>query len=285
MAADQVLELAASHMNERDFTRLSQLVYSESGISLPLAKKTMLSTRLLKRMHSLHLASFSAYYDYVTSPEGRREELSHMIDVVSTNKTEFFRESAHFDFMQQVLLPQIARQKGRYGHVHVWSAGCSSGEEPYTLAMVLADWTERNAALTFSIVGTDISHRILDRARRAVYDNDTVREVPPHLVRRFFLRGKGDQADLVRVAPEIRAHVDLRWLNLMEPFVGMVQMDVIFCRNVIIYFDRPTQTQLMDKFERQLLPGGYLFLGHSETLNGINGQLKPVRPTIYQKPV
>jgi len=285
MDADQVLELPASHMNERDFTRLSQLVYSESGISLPLAKKTMLSTRLLKRMHSLQLASFGDYYDYVTSPEGRREELPHMIDVVSTNKTEFFRESAHFDFMQQVLLPQLARQKGRYGHVHVWSAGCSSGEEPYTLAMVLADWTERNAALTFSIVGTDISHRVLDRARRAVYDNDTVREVPPRIVRRFFLRGKGEQTELVRVAPEVRARVELRWLNLMEPFVGMEQMDVIFCRNVIIYFDRPTQAQLMAKFERQLLPGGYLFLGHSETLNGINCELKPVRPTIYQKPV
>lgn len=286
MGSENGLELSSLHMKERDFARLSELVYAECGINLPPAKKTMLSTRLLKRLHDLKLESFADYYDYVTSPEGRQTELPHMIDVVSTNKTEFFREPAHFEFLQQVLLPELARLKGRHGAVRLWSAGCSSGEEPYTLAMVLAHWAERAVSLAnFGVLATDISHRMLDRARRAVYPDEVIRSVPPQILKKYFLRGKGGQAGLVRVAPEVRARVDLRWLNLMEPFVGVEEMDVIFCRNVIIYFDRPTQGKLMEKFTRQLTPGGYLFLGHSETLNGINDYLRPVRPTVYRKPL
>jgi len=285
MYADPNLELPSVLMKERDFARLSRLVYAECGIHLCPAKKTMLSTRLLKRLHELRLRSFSDYYDYVTSAEGRLQELPHMIDVVSTNKTEFFREPAHFDFLQQTLLPELARRKGRHGHVQVWSAGCSSGEEPYTLAMVISDWVERHAPLGFTVLGTDISRRMLDHARRAVYGQGCLRGVPPHVITRYFLRGKGHQAGLVRVAPEVRGRVELRWLNLMEPFVGLEEMDVIFCRNVIIYFDRPTQMRLIERFERQLVPGGHLFLGHSETLNGMESSFKPVRPTIYQRPL
>lgn len=286
MYPDDSLELPSTQMPERDFARLAELVYSECGIHLPPAKKTMLSTRLLKRLHALKIRSFADYYNYVVSPEGRRCELPHMIDVVSTNKTEFFREPAHFEFMTKVLLPELAARKGRHALLRLWSAGCSSGEEPYTLAMVLADWSERVGALAnFRVLGTDISHRMLDRARRAVYPKEAARCVPPHLLKKYVLRGKGEQAGLVRMAPEIRARVELRWLNLMEPFIGLDQMDVIFCRNVIIYFDRPTQSRLVDKFTRQLAAGGYLFLGHSETLNAINDYLKPVRPTIYRKPL
>jgi chemotaxis protein methyltransferase CheR len=269
-------------MKEREFTRLSGLVYAECGINLAPAKRMMLSTRLMKRMRELRLDSFGDYYDYVTSSEGRQAELPHMIDVVSTNKTEFFREPAHYDYLEQVLLPRLAAS-GRQGRLKVWSAGCSSGEEPYTLAMILAGWVGRGVP-DFSILATDISRRMLDRARRAVYPQEALKQVPQGLGRRSFLRGRGEQEGLLRVVPELRHRVEFRWLNLTEPFQDVEEMEVIFCRNVIIYFDRPTQAALMERFERQLAPGGHLFLGHSETLNGINGRLVPVHPTIYRRP-
>jgi chemotaxis protein methyltransferase CheR len=271
-------------MQERDFARLSRLVYDACGINLPPAKRTMLSTRLLKRLHALRFPTFGAYYDYVTSPEGRASELPHMIDVVSTNKTEFFREPTHFDHLRQVLLPALAAQRGARGQVRLWSAGCSSGEEPYTLAMVVDDWASCHTPLRYSVLASDISLRMLDRARRAVYPRTALRGMAPQLVTRYFMRGKREQAEQVRVVPELRQQVEFRRLNLMEPFVGLEPMDVIFCRNVIIYFDRETQTRLVERFERQLVPGGHLYLGHSETLNGINGSLVPVRPTIYRRP-
>jgi chemotaxis protein methyltransferase CheR len=271
-------------MKDGEFARLSELVYAECGINLPPAKKTMLSTRLLGRLRELGLASFGDYYAYVVSPEGRRAELPNMIDVVSTNKTEFFREPAHFDFLREQLLPTLAQQR-RHRDLHLWSAGCSSGEEPYTLAMVLADWGQAGGPLQFSILATDISHRMLDRARRAVYDHECLAGLPSPVVMRFFMRGKGEQRHLVRVTPEVRHRVEFRWLNLMQPFQDVEEMDVIFCRNVIIYFDRQTRERLIERFERQLAPGGCLFLGHSETLNGIRSGLHPVRPTVYQKPL
>ncbi|MFH0809927.1 MAG: protein-glutamate O-methyltransferase [Pseudomonadota bacterium] len=275
---------SGSELKDRDFSRLSQLIYKECGIWLPAAKKTMLSTRLVKRLRTLRLSSFADYYDYVTSLEGRLSEMPHMIDVVSTNKTDFFRESSHFDYLQQTLLPQLVRRKSVGRAIRVWSAGCSSGEEPYTLAMTLVEWMERNTTVNSSILATDISRRILEKARLAIYPKDCLRAVPPHLSHRFFMRGKGAQSNMVRVVPEIRNLVTFRWLNLMEPFINIDLMDIIFCRNVIIYFDRDTQSRLMDKYMNALVPGGHLFLGHSETLNGINDRFIPIKPTIYQRP-
>ncbi len=285
MDANRAVELPSTEMRERDFARLSRLIHEECGIHLPPAKKTMLITRLLARLKELKLTSFAQYCEYVTSPQGRQVELPHMIDVVSTNKTEFFREPAHLEFLQRVLLPELALRKGRRGAVSLWSAGCSSGEEPYSLAMVMADWSEQCGPLRFTILATDISRRMLDRGRRAVYDMEAVRQVPLHILRRYFMHGKGTQADQVRVVPELRCLVEFRWLNLMQPFRELEAMDIIFCRNVMIYFDRTLQARLVEKLERQLVAGGYLFIGHSETINGINSRLKPVRPTVYQKPV
>jgi chemotaxis protein methyltransferase CheR len=252
--------------------------------------------------------SFGQYYDYVCSTKGRREELIRMIDVVSTNKTDFFREPSHFDFLRNRLLPHCVNSKNYNVRkkIHIWSAGCSSGEEPYTLAMVLSDFfngrinkdqvnakpTARpifNSAVQspdpFAILGTDISTRMLATAKKAIYPKKTIEPVPPMMKRKYLMRGKGFQKDFCRIVPELRSCVNFQRLNLTDRDFGMrIPMDIIFCRNVIIYFDRQTQIALFEKFYDQLVPGGHLFIGHSESLHGINDRFETVVTTIYRKP-
>ncbi len=275
-------------MSDRDFRRFRDLIYDQCGINLIPAKKTMLSARLWKRMRVLGMASFRQYADYVSSMQGLSEELVHMLDVVSTNKTDFFREPKHFEFLANEVLPALI-QTGHWGpgrRLKVWSAGCSSGEEPYTIAMVLAEFASRNRTGDFSILATDISTRVLEAADRGVYPEETTAPIPPALKRRYLMRGKGSRKGLCRIVPELRRRVQFRRVNLNkgEDFGISDLMNVIFCRNVIIYFDRPTQVKLFEKFYSQLVPGGYLFIGHSETLHNINDQFEPVAVAVYRKP-
>ncbi len=272
-------------MTDREFARFSEFIYDTCGIKMPPVKKTMLEARLQKRLRKLGINSFKDYSEYLFSRTGTETELVHLIDVVTTNKTDFFREPAHFDYLVSQALPELMERigAGLRKPLSIWSAGCSSGEEPYTLAMVLSEFSEQQN-ISFSILATDICTTVLDKARLAVYDEERIDPVPLSLRRKYLLRGKGEQKGLVRIVPQLRHRITFRRLNFMDGDFGMREpMDIIFCRNVVIYFDKTTQERLLNKFYRQLIPGGYLFMGHSETLSGLDVPFVQMASTVYRK--
>jgi len=277
---------ASAKLKDREFKKFSSSIYEQVGIQLPPTKKTMLEARLQKRLKVLGMDSFDDYSRFVFSPEGRQTEFVHLIDVVTTNKTDFFREPGHFSYLTQKALPEIMGRRGRRATetVRVWSAGCSSGEEPYTLAMVLSEFAGEQSDFQFSILASDISTRILDAAMTAIYAEERTKGIRPDIKKKYFLRSRDKTRSLVRICPEIRSKILFRRINFMDNDFGIFdKMDIIFCRNVVIYFDKLTQQKLMGKFYQQLNPGGYLFLGHSETLNGIDVDFKIAGSTVYQK--
>lgn len=269
-------------MCEKDFKRFSELVYDECGIKLTAAKKTMVQARLQKRLRALELEGYEAYIKYLFSPRGMDDELHHLIDVVTTNTTEFFREPKHFDFLLGQVVPEWISSRA-VGTMSIWSAGCSSGEEPYTLAMVLSEFAEKKIGFRFKILATDISNQVLQKAVKGIYPANRARSIPLAFKKKYLLRSKQKESDLVRMAPDIRRHIRFRRLNFMEDFGFREKIDVIFCRNVIIYFDHPTQEILLNRFCRHLSTGGYLFIGHSESLAGMALPLKQMAPTVYRK--
>ena len=273
-------------MKEREFLRFSGFIYESVGIKMPSAKKTMLEGRLQKRLKALGINTFEEYSDLVFNRQGHESELIHLIDVVTTNKTDFFREPAHFDFLLKIALPGILSTKREMMRepLRIWSAGCSSGEEPYTLAMVLSEFSEKNPGFRFSILASDISTRILETAKAAIYPEERTDTIPLSIKKKFLLKSKNPNLSLVRISPLLRSTVSFRRINFMDDNLGIAEkMDIIFCRNVVIYFDKPTQQTLMRKFYCQLRPGGYLFIGHSETLSGLDVDFKPVASTVYRK--
>lgn len=281
-----MIDSSSSGFSDALFKRFSGYIQRELGIKMPPAKKTMLHARLQKRLRQLKLGSFEDYYDYVFGEPGCKEELHHMIDVVTTNKTDFFRESRHFEFLSGTILPQLCSKSGRggLGRFKFWSAGCSTGEEPYTLAMVLSEFKARCAGFGFSILATDISTQVLRKAAAGIYSEAAVAPMPLAYRKKYLLRSKDRKKELVRIVPQLRRLVTFGRLNFMDATYGIKDaMHVIFCRNVIIYFDKPTQEKMLNRLCRHLQPGGYLFMGHSETLNGLNVPLKLVTSTVYQK--
>ncbi|WP_028579978.1 CheR family methyltransferase [Desulfogranum japonicum] len=273
-------------LSPRDFTRLSGFIYGQLGIKMPESKKCMLTGRLGKRLRVLELQNFREYCEYLFSDQGMQEELVHLIDAVTTNKTDFFREPGHFDYLVNTALPTMQiLNRGRYRKKwRVWSAGCSTGEEPYTLAMVLSEYQEMMQGFSFEILATDVARRVLQVASRAVYPVERITPVSSRYRKKYFLRGKGSRNGEVRVNKQLRHRVSFGHLNFMDEDFGLPNMvDVIFCRNVIIYFDKQTQEKLMHKFYRYLNPGGYLFLGHSESLQGHQTPLIQVAPTVYRR--
>ena len=268
-------------LTDKEFELFKDLIYQQVGITLDTPKKTLLVSRLGKRLRDLKLASYQAYYDCV-SGKGGEEELMKLLDLVSTNKTDFYREPVHFDFLRDQVLSEVQSVKT----LRIWSSASSSGEEPYTIAMTLFDAIPDISRWDIKILASDISTRVLAKASSGIYEDERVSQLPQDLVQRHFLRGKGPQAGKLQVRPQTRGLVAFRRINLMDPtFPIRSPLDVIFCRNVMIYFDRPTQAKLMEKFFRYLRPGGYLFIGHSESLQWIDHQFTYLRPTIYQKPV
>lgn len=272
-------------LSDREFKRFSAFIYDEVGIKMPPAKKTMLEARLQKRLKALGIGTFEEYADYVFSADGKGDELVHLIDVVTTNKTDFFREPAHFEYLVKFAVPSLmnANDAGFRAPLRIWSAGCSTGEEPYTLAMVMTEFAATNPGFRTSILASDISTVVLSKARNAIYTEDRVDTIPLHLKKKYLLKSKDKNRGLVRIAPQLRSLVQFQRLNFMEEFGMREHMDIIFCRNVIIYFDKPTQERLLNRFHKQLNRGGFLFLGHSETLNGLDVPLSPVASTVYRK--
>ena len=206
-----------------------------------------------------------------------------MIDVVSTNKTDFFREPIHFEFLKSVALGNLT--KSTTSPLKIWSAGCSSGEEPYTIAMVINEFLGSGSTKDFSILGTDISTSILKKAVNAIYTEERVSGIPLELKKQYFLRSKDSDKQLVRIVPKVRSKVKFQRLNFMDPDYPSVPMDfdIVFCRNVLIYFDKPTQERVINRLCAHLKPGGYFFLGHSESIMDMKVPLKQIKPTIYQK--
>jgi len=280
---------AIKEMSDRDFTLFSRFIYDQCGIKLPQIKKTMLTVRLSKRLRALKIASFKDYYKFITSDKGREKELVDMINVVTTNKTNFFRESKHFDLLVQKVVPELLQCQPdlRYKSLNIWSAGCSTGEEPYTIAMVMDEYINNHVYLNYAILCSDISTRVLQKASKGIYEDALLEGMPGQYLRKYMMRGKGNNKGKNRVVPELRDRLTFRRINLNSgPDFGIkTLMHVIFCRNVIIYFDRETQIKLFNKYYRQLHPGGYLFIGHSETLHGINDQFIPADVSVYRKPL
>ncbi len=274
-------------MTDADFERLSRFIYTHCGIKMPLVKKTMLEARLQKRLRLKGIKTFREYCNILfDSPEGS-DELVHMINAVTTNKTDFFREPVHFSFLSETVFPEYMNSNGRQARqpFTVWSAGCSSGEEPYTLAIVMNEFAGQNPGFNFTIMATDISTRVLDKAKAGIYEEHQISMIPLPLKQKYFLRSKDRRKQLVRVISQLRSLITFQQLNLMDEkyLLREGSIDAVFCRNVIIYFDRDTQYALLKRLCRYIRNDGYLFLGHSETVHGFDLPLVRMASTIYRK--
>jgi len=277
-----------SGMSERDFQRLCRLIESECGIAFPASKRTMVEVRLNKRARMLGLPDLGAYCAYLETSEGRSKETPLLVDVVTTHKTAFFREPSHFDYLTRHAVPDLIRreQAGIRRPLLVWSSACSSGEEPYTVAMVLSEYASAVAPrpFRFQVEASDISTGTLATARAGIYSGDDVQAIPKPLRLKYLLRSREPHRNLVRICPELRALVTFRQINLMDPSYGLTDLpDIIFCRNVMIYFDRATQYGLLQRLCANLRPGGYLMMGHAESLAGFDLPLQQLEPTVHRK--
>ncbi len=276
----------SARLSEKDFRRLSAFIHEACGITLPPAKKTMIEGRIRKRLRALGLDSYHKYCEFLFSPAGLRAEYLNLIDVVTTNKTDFFREPDHFNYLYRNVLPELVHSSrpdaGKT--LHLWSAACSTGEEAYTLAMVLSEFARTCPGLDFSILATDISTMVLEKARLGIYDHDRVNPIPMALRKKYLLKSRNKEKALVRIAPELRDCVTFRRLNFLdEKYDVKGQMEVVFCRNALIYFDRPTQVKIVSRFVNLMKHGGYLFVGHSESLHGMDLSLEQTAATVYRK--
>lgn len=278
------LDCFKAELSESDFQVFSRFIYAEYGIKMPPIKRIMLQGRLLKRIRELNMSSYSEYKEFFFSKEGQEKELLHFLNVVTTNKTDFYREPVHFNFMNDTVLPAFRNQNQNGTPFKVWSAGCSSGEEPYTISVVLNEYERFNPLFRYEILGSDISTQMLEKAAKGVYQANKLITIPMELKKRYFLKSKDPNNQTVRVHPLLQKNMRLTYLNLMDQSYSVKEMfDVIFCRNVLIYFDRPTQEKVINKLCLQLKPGGYFFIGHSESLSGMDVPLDHIKPTIFRK--
>ncbi len=265
---------------DRDFRCLQRLVARHTGITLSPAKRDMLYSRLARRLRALGLRRFKEYCALLQE-DGNSEELRHFTNAVTTNLTAFFREPHHFDYLRDEFLPAMIERRADRRRLRIWSAGCSTGEEPYSIAITLAETMPRDWDVR--ILATDLDSNVLDRARQGIYSEERTAEVPERLKRKWFLRGRAGHQGKVRVRRELRDMIRFRQLNLMHEWPMRGPFDAIFCRNVIIYFDKPTQSRLMDRFADILADDGRLFLGHSETLYRVTDRFQLLGRTIYRK--
>ena len=271
-------------LTDEQFHKIADFIQTNVGIKMPDQKKIMVQSRLYSRLKELKIDNFDEYIDYAFQKNAQGdEEIALMINVITTNLTSFFRENQHFEYMTASALPEIAKE---FDKLEVWSAACSSGEEPYTLSIVIQEFmrTHSGAFKDFSVLASDISSRMLDKAVNAVYPMDEVESLSFDLKKRYFLRSKDQSNPLVRLKKTTREKVVFQRLNFMDDDYPISTMkNIIFCRNALIYFDKPTQEAVIRKLIKHLVPGGYLFLGHSETIFGMDLPLKTVGPTIFKK--
>lgn len=273
------------HLSLTDFNRISALIGSEVGIRLPPAKRLMVEGRLRKRVRTLKLANLGAYGDYLFRKGGLDSELPFLINAVTTNKTDFFREPEHFEIIEKLLLPELISRRERNPLIKVWSAASSTGAEAYTTAMVLADQAAQRRDFRFAVLGTDISTDVLEQGRTGVYPAELIAPVPPGMQSRYlmFARRQGNRPE-VRIVPELRRLVQFQRLNLMAENYGIDRdVDIILLRNVLIYFDKVDQAKVITRLVGHLRPGGYLLLGHSESMIGTSITMRQIAPAVFQK--
>lgn len=263
---------------------LVRLVHEHSRIRLGPDKQSMLANRLSRRLRGLGLESYDAYCALLESTSGT-EEIGNLVDLISTNHTRFFREPEHFAALTNRMLPELVpRLQAEGSSLRVWSAAASSGEEPYTLAIVVAEYFRGHPSVDWRIDASDISRRMLEHAREGIYDLTRVESASPDLVRRYFQKGVGARAGACRIQPSLRHHVHFHHLNLFQTSYPVpAPQHVIFCRNVMIYFDPPSRAALVQRMTQHLAPGGYLVVGHSESLLGIRHPLESLRHGIYRR--
>jgi chemotaxis protein methyltransferase CheR len=275
---------ASIQLSQSDFKKVCDIVHDLAGIHLHEGKRELVVARLSKRIRQLGMKSVGDYLTYVRE-QNTQEELVTMLDALSTNLTSFWRESQHFDYVAKNTLPWVVarcRQSGDW-RVRIWSAGCSSGEEPYGLAMLMLHELDKPSQYDLKILATDLSTKVLGIAKAAVYSAERVKPIPQDIRRLYITEESTNYGKQYRVSQEIKSLVSFARLNLMESWPMRGPMDFIFCRNVMIYFDKPTQTKLVKRFHELLRPGGTLFVGHSESLTGIEHNFRYVRPTVYER--
>ncbi len=277
------MSMSTYELKNSDFEKISRLVYEQCGIFLHEGKKELVKARLSKRLRAGSYKSFTEYYHYVTTEEGT-EELVSMIDSISTNVTSFFREASHFVRLRHIILSAMEKGGSPAGKnsFNIWSAGCSTGEEPYTLAITFRETAEHHP-LQASILATDISTRVLKVAEAGIYAQEKTKGISPAVLKKYFQVGTGQSTGYVRVKNDLKKMITFKHFNLMDRFQGRNDFDVIFCRNVMIYFDKKTQNNLVNKFYDALKSGGHFFVGHSESLTGLKHQFGYVEPSVYVK--
>ncbi|GMT48652.1 MAG: chemotaxis protein methyltransferase [bacterium] len=265
-----------------EYKRLCDLIHKESGINLQEGKKEMMIARLASTFRSRDITSYGDYYDLVVNDESGNE-LSYLLNAISTNKTYFFREEKHFAYLNETLLPEIISYKKKNDSLSLWSAGCSSGEEAYSIAMTLKEYHPALRPINPRILATDISTKVLRKARTAIYPKKECSNIPHSLMTKYFQLGVGKWRDHLRVKSDLQDVIEFERFNLLNNPSKLGLFDIIFCRNVLIYFNPKVQEEIITGFYNQLKPKGYLIIGHSESLFNINHLFKYIKPTIFRK--
>jgi chemotaxis protein methyltransferase CheR len=265
-------------LSSREFDEISRLAFETAGIDLRDGKQELVQARLGKKIREGKFGSFQEYYRHVQADESG-DELVALLDALTTNFTSFLREPAHFDFLRKTILPSLR------GQIRIWSAACSTGEEPYTIVFSILEELGMPALSRISLLASDISTRVLAKAKRGAYLAESFKQCPPDWPRKYMLRGLGRSEGWYMVKPALRRLIEFRRLNLMEQFHPPQLFHVIFCRNVMIYFNKETQAKLVNRFAGCLQPGGYLLIGHSESLSGLKHPYEQIKPATYRKPL
>ena len=269
------------HFTDKDFERVAKLVGERTGIVLSSAKKQMVYSRLARRLRALNLQEFSKYLKLVQNDVDG--ELVNFINAMTTNLTAFFREPHHFDYLANTALPRVMKSNASSRQIRIWSAGCSTGEEPYTIAQVVREVLPAGSGWDIKILATDLDSNVLRTAANGVYTEERVAGISPKRLKRWFMKGKGSNAGMVRVKSELRDLITFQQLNLMESWPIKGPFDIIFCRNVVIYFNKDTQRKLVSRYADMMTPDANLFLGHSESLFKVSDRFKLIGNTIYQR--
>ena len=269
------------HFTDKEFKFISDLVGERTGIVLSSAKRQMVYGRLSRRLRQLKLTKFSDYCDLLTS--GHEEELIEFTNAITTNLTAFFRENHHFEFLKKTVIPELIRNNAGTKRIRIWSAGCSSGEEPYSIAMCMREALPKSSGWDVKILATDLDSNMVERGKSGVYTTERVEGLTPERMKKWVKKGTGDNADKVRMSEDLRDMITFKELNLMEAWPIKGPFDFMFCRNVVIYFNKDTQRILFDRYADLLSPKAHLFIGHSESLNKVTERFDLLGKTIYQK--
>ncbi|WP_040725622.1 protein-glutamate O-methyltransferase CheR [Thiomicrorhabdus sp. Kp2] len=267
------------NFQDGDFNRVKKIVYDYAGIDLNESKKNLVYNRLSKRIRFLNMQTFAEYLNYVEA-QGE-SEFVHLINAITTNLTFFFRENHHFEYLANTVIPGLVKANQSKKKIRVWSAGCSTGEEPYSIAIILKETVP--AGWDAKVIATDLDSNVVDTGQRGVYQIDRLKGVTEERKKRWFLKGTGSQEGLVKVKPELQDVIEFDQLNLMSEWPIKDAIDVIFCRNVVIYFDKPTQSKLFNRYADRLPDNGHLFIGHSESLYKVCDRFELLGQTIYKK--